>query len=531
MNLTDYFAREAEEFLRTTPPTGEESGWIDLCELKLSGANILIVDTQFIPSEKEGLLVKLGPGPYLVQGKVLNYGGDRRVSGLRVFRTGTIPVMGEKIGETWTDTARTGICDFEAFSKAWGNDDDAAYGIIEPFLDKGDNVGVAVLDESGGAIMPFVHSGFGDGTFPVLELLEDGKRMGFEIEFIADGTKYPFGATPFEKRSRINEIERRAALGDAEAQYQAGRMYQAGKEVEKDLNKAAVWFDKAAQNGNGEAALALGIMYRTGKGVAQDFSRAKSLYEFAVSKGSVSALNELGVMYRHGQGVPEDHAKAAEYYRQAAEKGFGNAQYNLGVHCSKGWGVSQNYEEAAKWYRLAADQGNLNAIFNLGNYYLDGRGVPKDEKEAVKYYSAGAANGDPKCANNLGHCFETGSGVEKDLKKAFVWYALAAGKEVATAQKSLGVLQKRGEGGVKKNMESALKWLRKAAANGNAEAYYELALIYETGEGVSASNVEAYRLYQKAVDGGFDNAAEGLKRMAVTLTDEERLSIKERTQV
>jgi TPR repeat protein len=530
MKLTEYFSGDREKFLKPTSLTGERSGWLDFCDLVLKGGSILVVDTQFVPSEKDGLLVKLTPGTYSVQAKAVNYGGDVRIARLRVVKNGISPALAEKLGETWTDTANTGICDFETFSQAWGKDDDASYQIIEPFFDTGEEFGIAVLDEARNALMPFVHSGFGDGSFPVFELQADGVRSGFEIEFIADGEEYSFDQTPYQRQNRVLEIESRAAQGDVQAQLQLGKMYQAGKEVEKNFEKAAQWFEKALQNRNAEAALALGVLYKNGHGVPKDYVRARELYESAAAGGSIFALNELGVLYRHGQGVPVDYEKAAAYFRQAAEKGFGNAQYNLGVHCGKGWGVQQSYGEAAKWYRLAADQGVLGAIFNLGCIYKRGEpGVQKDEKEAVKLFSLGAMNGHAGCANNLGDSYETGCGVEKDLKKAFTWYLLAAGNNIAIAQKSLGVLNKNGEGGVKKNLVLALKWLGKAAENGNAEACYELGLLYETGEGVAADKVRACKLCQKAVDGGFAKASEKLRELSATLSESERAAISENT--
>jgi len=175
---------------------------------------------------------------------------------------------------------------------------------------------------------------------------------------------------------------------------------------------------------------------------------------------------------------------------------------------------------------LAADQGNLNAIFNLGCILKRGEpGVPKDEKEAVKLFTVGAMNGHAGCANNLGDSYETGRGVEKDLKKAFTWYSLAAGKDVAVAQKSLGVLYKNGEGGIKKNLVLALKYIQKASQSGLAAAHYELGQLYETGESVAADKVEACKLYEKAVNGGFAKAEGSLKELKAKLNDAERAAV------
>lgn len=372
MKLADLFAEPASSFLKETPETGEQTDWLEFCHLELKGSRVLVVDAQFVPSEKDGLIIELSPAVYAVQTKVTNFGGDVRISRLRVSLHGTKPQLGSQIGETWTDTANTGICDFETFSKAWSADNDASYQIIEPFLTDGSNFGIAELDVATGAVMPFVSSGFGDGSFDVFELTENGQRIGFEIEFIPSDEKYSFGATPYQKANRLGKIKQCADQGDPAAQFELGKLYQAGQEVEKNLETAASWYENAAQNGHAEATYKLGLLYKIGKGRAQDFARAKELFEYARAKNVLAACNELGVMYRHGQGVPVDHEKAVAYYRQAADKGFGHAQYNLAVHYSKGWGVPKSYEEAAKLYRLAADQGNLNAIAinnNIGTYW------------------------------------------------------------------------------------------------------------------------------------------------------------------
>jgi TPR repeat protein len=530
MKLAEYFSKDRIEFLKPTPATGERSDWLDFCDLILKGSSILVVDAQFVPSESDGLLVKLSPGIYSVQAKVANYGGDQRVARLRVFQKGGNPKLAEKIGETWTDTAKTGICDFEIFSQAWGKDDDASYNVIEPFFDTEDEFGIATLNQAGNAVMPFVSSGFGDGSFTVFELQADGQRAGFEIEFIADGEEYSFDQTPYQRQNRVREIERRAVQGDVEAQFQLGKMYQAGKEIGKDLEKAVYWFEKAVQNGKVEAINTLALIYQNGKGVPQNYLRAKELFEMGVAKGDLAAINNLGILYRHGRGVPPDISKAVALYSEAANKGFAAAQFNLGVCYANGVGVEKNLQEAVKWYLSSADKGYAGAICNLGYCHKNGLGVDVDEKMAVKFFQIGALeHGHAMCANNLADCYETGCGVEKDLKKARHWYLEAAGKGVAIAQKSLGVLHKKGEGG-RKNLELALDWLREASKNGNAEAHYELGLLYETGEGVTADKVEACKLYQKAVTGGLTKAEERLKELTAMLTDTERAAIAENSK-
>jgi hypothetical protein len=123
----------------------------------------------------------------------MDYGTDKRISRLRTWLHGTAPTLGDQIGDTWTDTALTGICDYKTFRLAWDRDAAAAYATIMPTFGSADTHGVAVLDADEGAIMPFVSSGFGDGEFPVNGLVVDSRRVGVEIEFIKPDQPYALG--------------------------------------------------------------------------------------------------------------------------------------------------------------------------------------------------------------------------------------------------------------------------------------------------------------------------------------------------
>jgi len=123
----------------------------------------------------------------------MRYGNDARISQLRAIPSGVTSSTGAQIGETGTDTAKIGVCDHDVFASAWGDDDEASWDIISPAIEDAETHGIAVLDDQVGAVMPFVSSGFGDGTFPIHELVSNGSRVGFEVTFIKPGTPYPFG--------------------------------------------------------------------------------------------------------------------------------------------------------------------------------------------------------------------------------------------------------------------------------------------------------------------------------------------------
>jgi hypothetical protein len=168
------------------------SDWLDFCPFVLRGSSFLVVDPSFVPSESDGVVLKATSGNYLLKAKVASYGQDHRIARLRVIQESAQPSLGEQVGETWSDTAMTSVCDLEAVKQVWGEDDDASFEKVSRYFDEAGDYGIALLGGRSDPTIPFVSSGFGDGVFPVYELLEGGKVVGFEIVFIADAASYPF---------------------------------------------------------------------------------------------------------------------------------------------------------------------------------------------------------------------------------------------------------------------------------------------------------------------------------------------------
>lgn len=63
-------------------------------------------------------------------------------------------------------------------------------------------------------------------------------------------------------QAAFDEWQPLAELGDAEAQYNLGVMFDQGASVEQDLAQAASWYRKAAEQGFVDAQTNLGMMWR-----------------------------------------------------------------------------------------------------------------------------------------------------------------------------------------------------------------------------------------------------------------------------
>src|ERR1043166_2349829 len=136
MKLDDYLAKPP----RRQPKRGEvgvPSPWLDFCELKLSGSKVHIVDPSYAPIESEGCLVKLKRGTYGIQCQMMAFGADLRIAGLRTVLSGSIFARGKWIGETGTDTATIALYDFGAVSRAWRDEGDASWKILNDAMQEG----------------------------------------------------------------------------------------------------------------------------------------------------------------------------------------------------------------------------------------------------------------------------------------------------------------------------------------------------------------------------------------------------------
>ncbi|MDE2310093.1 MAG: sel1 repeat family protein [Betaproteobacteria bacterium] len=96
------------------------------------------------------------------------------------------------------------------------------------------------------------------------------------------------------------------SLSDAKTAYDAG-----------DYEQAAKLYTPLAKKGNAEAQYNLGVMYRAGRGVPQDYKEARSWYRLAAEQGNALAQFNLGWMYASGKGVPQDYVQSHMWFNIA----------------------------------------------------------------------------------------------------------------------------------------------------------------------------------------------------------------------
>ena len=97
--------------------------------------------------------------------------------------------------------------------------------------------------------------------------------------------------------------------------YLLASLYEQGKGVEKDMELALNYMQKASDMDYGPALCALGDMYYEGRGVNQNYDEAVALYERAYDVGELNenAAKRYALCYQDGKGGLEvNKAKAEE---------------------------------------------------------------------------------------------------------------------------------------------------------------------------------------------------------------------------
>ncbi len=152
----------------------------------------------------------------------------------------------------------------------------------------------------------------------------------------------------------LDDIRKKAADNDPEAQFQLGLLYSYGNSVDYDLQQAVLWLNRAAESGQVAAMTLLAWIHLKGEGVEPNHAVAFSWYQKAAEANDIDAQCALADLYLEGgQGIEQNLKAMMQWYERAANAGHAKAQYMLGSLLSEGKLVQQNDEAAFQWLTLA----------------------------------------------------------------------------------------------------------------------------------------------------------------------------------
>lgn len=270
----------------------------------------------------------------------------------------------------------------------------------------------------------------------------------------------------------------------------------------ENFEKAAEWYQKAAENGLDAAQWRLGELYARGLGVEQNINKAIELRSKAAEQGNVMFQFMMVIMYATGGfadystymypdgyvynvEIPQDAEKADKWLRQLNHKQLnktekdrleGNGLFSFTLNqLSVEFIKHSKYDKAIYWYQRETEMGYRDAFCKLGEMYFDGKGISKDYQKAREMFEKAILDDE--------HFGDGYSGYLRDRAKAY-----------------LGVIYRDGLG-VESNQIKAKTFLEDSADKNDAKGMYELAILFET----EGNSEDASKLFNELKNGWGQN--------------------------
>ena len=108
------------------------------------------------------------------------------------------------------------------------------------------------------------------------------------------------------------DCQKLADMNDSDGMYWLGYCYEYGIGVEKDENKAFIYYQKSGELNNSNGIYRVGYCYNLGIGVEIDKHKAFMHYLKSAEQGNSMGIFKTAICYRYGIGVEENYE---EYYK------------------------------------------------------------------------------------------------------------------------------------------------------------------------------------------------------------------------
>ncbi|SFF08000.1 Uncharacterized protein, contains caspase domain [Sulfitobacter brevis] len=141
-----------------------------------------------------------------------------------------------------------------------------------------------------------------------------------------------------------------AEAGDVRAMLASAYVKLAPDDPRYAPEEAADLLQRAAADGSVEAQFELAQLYERGLGVVQDSDRAMELYRAAAEQEYPPALNDLGFLYSQGGlNIGPDQARSLVYFERAAEAGHPHALFRYAALINDGNIKGKGPQDAARY--------------------------------------------------------------------------------------------------------------------------------------------------------------------------------------
>ena len=178
---------------------------------------------------------------------------------------------------------------------------------------------------------------------------------------------------------------------------------------------------RKAELGDPDAQMSLSTLYNRGLGVKYNEMEWLRWLRKAAEQNHVAAQYTLGCICSGGSGIKGNDEEAAKWLLKAAERNHRISQSKIGNCFAFGRGVERDDVEAVRWWLKAAEQNDRYAQFHLGVSHAIGRCLERNEAKAVSFWCKAAEQSHTSSAISLVSCYKHGRGTEKNLSEAYAW--------------------------------------------------------------------------------------------------------------
>lgn len=192
IGINEYFSKFNYEPLPEHGSLPTEVVWTNVGQLEIKGNRIYAGDSWSISADS--VCFGVPSGKYEITAECFAYDTDPRVARVRGLLPGRQPNGTRLEGEFGVDVGSAGVMDADSLDR-WADADENDYERwIQSFMDSQvkDSSAVAGFFPCSGAGVAMLHicSGFGDGCYEALSLLDDEEPVGFELVFLKPGQGY-----------------------------------------------------------------------------------------------------------------------------------------------------------------------------------------------------------------------------------------------------------------------------------------------------------------------------------------------------
>jgi TPR repeat protein len=258
--------------------------------------------------------------------------------------------------------------------------------------------------------------------------------------------------------------------GNIHAQRRLGKLFNEGEFVEKNLETAIDWFEKAIQKGDAVSCHRLAFIYKEKGNPSKEIEYVKRGSEL----GSPYLTAYYAQYFYDGKYFQQDYEKAFNYILKAAEMGEPQANANIGLFYS---GLNEHYEskfdfdKSVSYFKKAISMGQKEAGYYLARLYFAHPDIVEIEK-ALELLLPLAESEHIESQYILGLFYKDQTYKSINYEQAIYWLTKAAEKNHVESQMELHGIYRSGNITIK-NLKQAEYWLTKAY-----EHKHDLAIIY-----------------------------------------------------